>query len=225
MKLQSYLYDDRNISIPVPTNVPEWTRVSESNVTSETKGILDKLVSKVHEVSLFSWHPNIQNAQYSEGKGFAGWGNYNSRISLGDSIIVKGFDKTLENDGYDFIRDSLNHIPEVKTCGGSGNREDGLKTYRSQLSFLHTVGTHDESNDLKNRLITHGAYSFFDGEWWYIPAHLFNPYLEDERIVKEKGEELRSIYKHHPDVEFLEISNSLTSKIVNDSWNSNGSQR
>ena len=205
---KSYLFDDRDIIIPVPRIVPEWTRV-EGNITAETQGILDKLVDRVHEVSIFSWHPNIVSSQYSDDPEDYRYhnNNYNSRIRLGNNIVIQGIDDTLDR-GYHLIRNSISHVKEMRTEGGSGDLRNG---YQAQISFLVTVRTHEESNDLKNRLITHGAYSFRDGEWWYVPAQLFDPYLEERKIVKERIEEICNIFNHHSSVKSSVIPSNLVS--------------
>jgi hypothetical protein len=199
---QSYLYDDREITIPRPKKNPGWIRVSGSEVTYQTQEALNKLGEFFPNVSFFGWHPNIPQAQYSDKADT--WGsNYNKRLLIAGSVIVRSKPGNKSQnaviDGWRTIRNALKHIPEVKTLGGSGDSDEDTASYQMQLSFLvGEVGTHEESDKIKNKIITHGAYSLYKGEWFYIPAHLFNPWIESKQKIEKRSDEIVNILKNHP---------------------------
>jgi len=165
-----YLFEDRNFIMPRPKRQPKWVKVTSKNVTKQTRIALDKLGEFFPNVSFFSWHPNIPRAQYGDDpKNYTQYNsNYNSRIWIGDSLIARSSKGTKShaavNDGHKTLKKALEHIPELETLGGSGSSDDDTKTYQTQISFLKTVGTHEEVKEIKNRVITHGAYSLYKGE-------------------------------------------------------------
>jgi hypothetical protein len=197
---RSYLFNDRDIAIPPPSKVPEWRSVTPENTTSQTREALRKFQEFFPNVSFFSWHPNIPQAQY---RGKDMWGsNYNKRILIGDSVIIRSRPGTKSavavDRGWDTIREAMEHIPEAEVMGGNGDSDDTTKSYQMQLSFLKTVGTHEEANEICERVLTAGAYTFKNGEWFYIPADEFNPWIEIEEKMNRLTEEIVNILRHHP---------------------------
>lgn len=199
---RSYLFDDRDIVIPPPSRIPEWKRADHEEVTPQTLELLSKLQEFFPQVSIFSWHPNIPQAQY---RGADMWGsNYNARILIGDSIIVRSRPGTKSltgvDRGWDTVRNAMKHIKEAETLGGNSSSDETTKSYQMQISFLKTVGTHEESNELKYKILTHGAYSFKDGIWYYIPADKFNPWYELEEKMDQRVDEIVKILENHPKI-------------------------
>ena len=217
MKHKSYLLDDRDSLMPVPTIKLNWLRVTNSNVTSETIQMLHKLQDTCSDVSVFSWHPNIKYSQYSAEfhRGFET--NYNTRISMACSIYAKTYPMNSgERNAYrgsDILRNSINHIRELESLGGNGNTENESAVTRLQVSFLKTVDTFEESDELKNRIFTHGAYMCRKNEWFYIPANDFNPYREVIEKIEKRKDELEKILSCHPAIKKIQVQDRINSRM------------
>lgn len=210
---ESWLNDDeRDALYPRPPHRPVW-RKAEGEVTEETLKLLQALQPDFHDVSLFSWHPNIEAAQYSGKKNPYSHsdGNYNSRMRLNLSLIAKTTEPKPYSsnwDGFRVIERALKPFPFMEKCGGSGHREpDGRYSTQVQISFLTKgIGTHEKAAEIKKEKITSGAYTFESGEWKFIPVEDFDPYKREKKAVAHLCALLEKIFSKVPEVKRTRIA-------------------
>jgi len=206
---ETWLNDNREMIVPVPRDYPNW-KLLDSNVTDDTKKLLDLLEPDFHDVALFSWHPNIEQAQYSDNKKYYrdGDSNYNKRLWIDGSLIAlrredkpKPTGEWPNNSNHGIVEKAMKQFPYIQTLGGSGDRMGERESVQVQLSFLtKNVGTHEEANDIKQNKITAGAYSFFDGRWNYIPAEKLDPTGPIKEKLESTAQLLKKIFENFPDV-------------------------
>jgi hypothetical protein len=172
---EGWMSNFRDVVVPVPMKDHTW-RKAEGNVTPDTLELLKKLQPNFHEIALFSWHPNIKQAQYYDGyHERENESNYNSRSLIEDSIIVLSNSTEKNNNTWQVISREVDSFGYMKTSGGNGRTQDGKESKQTQISFLTGgVGTHEEARKIKNEKLTPGAYSYNGKEWMFIPADDFD---------------------------------------------------
>ena len=203
---ESWLQDERDYVLPKPSNDVVWNK-AEGNVTDDTFDILKKLQPNFHDVSLFSWHPNIQTAQYFDKITSYNKSNYNSRIWIAGSIIVKRTQESPKEDrtfsDYRVIEHVINEYPYMNVQGGSGCTEKGRHVCRMQIFFKGD--DHSHSKVLKEEKITAGAYTYNGREWLYIPVEDFNVIPK----VKLENNEILEYLK-----QFIEICDDVKTVVL-----------
>lgn len=218
---ESWLENFRETVLPVPQVNNNWKK-AKGNVTPDTMKLLELLEKDFDEVAIFSWHPNIRQAQYTDGKQHFD-SNYNSRTHISGSIICKYNDHpdSSPDDGFRTIEKAVKAFPYMKTMGGSGNEDHGKKTYQVQISFLTAgVGTHGESSINKESKLSHGAYSLKNGEWMFIPVSDFDVTSQVREIIKKDSDSLIQFFTGSPLVDSVQenkmynFSSSISNKIT-----------
>lgn len=178
--MSNWLKKCRDSILKLPEGPFEWKEIDD--ITEHTKFILESLQDKYEHIALFSYHPLIKQAQWSEYNDSTNLDkyNYNTRLLISESIICLSRTRECE---FNDISKVINSLKFVRTSVGNGRSQDGKGSLQMQLSTLtNGIGTFEEAEKIKNEKLTAGAYSFDGERWKYIPDEKLNTF--DKTVIE-----------------------------------------